>query len=556
MNKDKKSYFFQVSTRPDISSYKWVDKEWSILSTIILWGIWVLRFLSLYQHIKAIYRIIINRKGKGKTENLSGRADIPPMMGELYYIAWTLLFILGHILQWDNVIIRGAAIYYLFESSVWILYYTLFRRFFEIGYSIYHQLEYLTAIFLILPTQALCFFRLYSVSEYMEVLVGLLGSGDDLPIPIRLLGCVFSAIVISMIISSFPTETIKKNKRKSMFIVGCGDVVKKRLYPALNNHLRTSDVFVYDLVTAKDREEYCSYLAIPEEICADISKKIDEKSVIWIETPPNTHVSYLKRFIDSCAKLIVLEKPIAITRKELEEVRELIQTGTKRNKIFFLSYYILEKALPLLFLVNNNKNLRKYLYVEDESLISSWRFFMGELIKTEVTIFEDVDNREWIQNNQYGGHMLETFLHNVLVASLLCGQPDRWSDVQVSESQTTDGGCEISLFAKSVNSDINLCLKKKKSQENLIRGAKFTFTGGTIDLDLNAKKLTIDCITIGKCSVISVKNHYDDKYSILVDMVNRVIDGECETFEIDGLINQLQCISWLLEITTDQKVGS
>ena len=548
MNKDKKSYFFRVATKPDISSYKWIGKEWSILSTTILWIIWVFRLCSIYQHIKAIYRIIAENKGKRKTENLSGRPDIPPMMGEIYYIAWTLLFVAGYIFKWDNLAIRIAAIYYLIESSVWILYYTLFRRFFEIGYSIYHQLEYLTAIFLILPTQALCFYKLYNLKGFMEVLAGLLGGGENLPIPITLLGCIFSAIVISMIISSFPTEAVKKSKKATMFVVGCGDVVTKRLYPALKDHSESSEAFVYDLVNAKDKQDYCNYLKNQENICAVIKQKMDEKSVIWIETPPNSHVSYLEEFIDSRAKLIVLEKPIATTQDDLEKVKTFIQTEDNRNKIFFLSYYLLEKALPLLFLVNNNPNLRKYLYIEDESLVNNWRFFMGDLTHVTVQISEEADNREWILQNQHGGQVFETFLHNVLIASLVCGQPDRWSDVQISESQSVDGECEISLLGKSGNTNIHLSLQKKHSPDNKNRGARFEFTGGTVAVDFNTKKLTVDCTALGKHSAISVKNRYNDRYSTIVDMVERVIKGECEAIEIDGLINQLQCLEWLMKI--------
>ncbi len=544
-SKDKKPYIFQVSTKPDISSYKWVNTELSILSTVLLWFVWACRFLSLYQHIKAIYRII----GKGKTENLSGRPDIPPMMGEIYYIIWTALFVVAHIFGWDNLVLRIAAVYYLFESSVWILYYTIFRRFFELGYSIYHQLEYLTAILLILPTQALCFAKLYSRS-FREILSALLGAGNDMsPFPAKVLGCMFSAIVISMIISAFPNEAIKKkDKRPRMFIIGNGDVVKERVYPAIVESESARRVDIYDLNSAPERDSNCNYFESQEEICADIDKKLKTGDVIWIETPSYAHISYLNRFIDSKAKLLVLEKPIAVSKEELAEVEKLIKADANRDKIFFLSYYILEKALPLFYLTNNNEKFRKYLDIEDESLADNWRTMLGKMEKAEVNIVEGEDNREWVFKEQNGGQLLETFLHNVLLASLLCGQPQGWSEVKCDESKGDGNRYEISVSAKSRNTDIMLHLKKNASSEELCRKAVFTFSDGTLEADFDKKSISIYFAKLDKYSTISVKRHFTQKYSVLTDMISRVVEGECATYEIDGLTNQLQCINWLMDL--------
>ena len=128
---EKKSnpYIFQVSTKPNISSYKWAGRELSLLSVVLLWTVWLCRLLSLYQHIKALYRILGAKFGWGDTDNKSGRPNIPHMMGEIYYILWTVLFVVVHIFQLEGPIFQALTMYYLFESSVWILYYTVFRRF-------------------------------------------------------------------------------------------------------------------------------------------------------------------------------------------------------------------------------------------------------------------------------------------------------------------------------------------------------------------------------------------------------------------------------------------
>ncbi|MBQ8751539.1 MAG: Gfo/Idh/MocA family oxidoreductase [Clostridia bacterium] len=549
MSRNKKPYVFQVSTKPDISSYKWINEEWSLLSMTLLWFIWACRFFSMYQHLKAIYRLLVERLGRSNTDNQSGRANIPPMMGEVYYLAWTALFVVAHIFGWDSLLLRGGAIYYLFESTVWILYYTIFRRFFEIGYSIYHQLEYLTAIFLIVPTQALCFAKLYG-GDFRNMLAALLGAdGEAIPFPVKVLGCVLSAIVISMIISTFPLEAIKKrDKRPCMFIIGCGDVVKERVYPVIRSSECASRVEVYDLAAQQSRVDYCQYLASPAAICGAIDSRMTNEDVVWIETPSFAHLSYLEHYIDSKVKLIVLEKPIAVDRQELQRVEAMIATDADRDKIFFLSYYVLEKALPLFFLTNNNERYRKYLDVEDESLADNWRFLLGRMEKAEVTIYEGEDNRDWVYDRQKGGQLLETFLHNVLIASLLCGRPEHWTEVACKESVQAGNMWEISATAKSGNTDIALYLKKNAPAEELRRTAVFTFSGGRLEADFDAKSLRIYFAALDKYSTIAVKRHFDRKYSVLTDMVSRVVEGECSTFEIDGLFNQIPCINWLLDL--------
>lgn len=573
--KDEKPYIFRVSTKPDISSYKWIGKEVSLLSTISLWFIWLCRVFSLYQHIKAGYRKAgklleqVNKHRKTKlgtliikilcklfrknfTENQSGRSDIPPMLGEIYFILWTTLFALGHIFGWDSLAIKIAAVYYLFESSLWIFYYTVFRRFFELGYSIFHKLEYLTAMFLIIPTQALCFAHLYG-KTFREMLSGLLGAAaDTTPFPVTILGCLFSAIVISMIISTFPMEVIKKkDSRPNMFIIGCGDVVTERLYPAIKECTFANDINVFDLKETEN--EYCTNLESSDEICSMIDISLTENDIIWIETPSNEHISYLNRFIDSKAKLIVLEKPITVKRDELQTVEELIKDSEKRNKIFFLSYYALEKALPLYYLTHLNKNHEKYLDIDDAVLVNNWRFSLGALKSTKIHICEGDDNRDWVYREENGGQLLETFLHNVLIATLLCGKPQNWTDVKYDEVMGDNNVCEISLTAKSGRTDIDLYLKKNAAENELCRYAEFTFANGNITVDFDAKSAKIYFDELDEYATVSVKEEFNTRYSVLVDMVSQVAKGECKSSDIDGLINQIPTIKWLIDVKSKLK---
>lgn len=562
--KNKKPYIFQVSTKPDISSYRWVGQEWSLLSTVLLWTLWFCRVLSLHQHLKAMRRILkkyrAEKQGKNghRITNQSGRPDIPPMFGEIYFILWTAFFVFVHIFGWRGYLVRILTVYYLFESTVWIFYYTVFRRFFELGYSIYHKLEYLTQIVLVIPTQAMCYAHLYNQS-FRTMIAGLLGAvSDNTPFAVTILGCLFSAIVISMIISTFPMEAIKKaDTRPNMFVVGCGDVVQKRLYPALRGILPGEKVKVYDLKSAENKIGYCSYLENPDEICREIDAAVTEKDVVWIETPPYAHILYLKALLESRAGLIALEKPISVYPSELEYIeKEILQVPQNRKRVFFLSYYTLEKALPLHYLVHLNENYKDYLDIDDESLVKNWKVLLGALKSATVHICEGEDSREWTQKKAYCGHLLETFLHNVLIASLFCGQPKDWTNVCLKENQTAENEQEITLTARHHHADISLYLKKNTKGEKLQRYAELCFSKGKIYADLELKQAVIFFEELDQYTTLSVREAFDQRYSVLTDMVYRVATEDRNASGTDGVINQLAVIQWLLELKRKNEEGN
>lgn len=549
------------STKPDITSYKWARREFSILSIVLLWTVWFCRVQSLYQYVKLIYRALGQRFKFGYTENASGRPDVPPWIGEIYFICWTILFSVAHVLDASGWFIEGLAIYYLFESSLWILYYTVFRRFFELGYTIYHRLEYITMIILLIPTQALCFSHLYSRS-FREMLAGLMGVADNTtPFPVTVLGYVFAAIVISMIISTFPVENIKECGRKAkMFVVGCGDVVKQRLYPAIRNSGFAVETKVYDLTSVAEQTAFCNYYETEGEIKSDIDNNIDKNSVVWVETPPHQHFSYMEHYLESKAKLIVVEKPITCDREELRKISALVSNPKHRKRLFFLSYYILEKALPLYYIYHCGLEKKdshaalyeKYLDVENKALVENWKPLFGKLKSVDVHIFEGNDARQWVKHNQNGGQLLETFLHNVLIASLFCEVPDNWTEVSFVDADYTQKVHEISLTAKNKEVDISLSIKKNFTER--MRTAEICFEHGTIKADFNKKTAEIYFELLGKSCKLSSKPKFEDNYSILVDLVVRVLSEECRSDEIDGLKNQIGTINWLIDLKENQKI--
>ncbi len=540
----KRSIFSQISTKPSKNALKWAGREHSILSNILLWTLWICRVLSLLQISKLIYRKLITFFKRSSTDKNSVRPNVPPMFCEIYFILWFCVFLAAHLLGWHHIVITILIYYYLFESVVWVLYYTIFRRFYEENYSIYHELEYLTVLILLIPTQALAFAILYRTS-FREMLSGLLGAGEDgTPFAVRVLGALFAAIVISMIISAFPAEAIKKKQKKQkMIIIGNGDVVKERLYPALRESgSPPRDIRVFDKGAEDASDETCTYYEEDAAICDAVLRQADTKSIVFIETPTHTHYYYLERLIGKKIPLIVVEKPITASLEELDAVHRMMTDDDKREQLFFMSYYILEKALPLYYLTSQITHYEKYLDIDDTLALHNWRLRLGILQSVKIDITEGEDLRTWVQDRNLGGQLLETFIHNVLIASLFSGLPSSWCN-HVLEYPDENS---ITLTAESGKANICLHMVKNAPTDQLSRTAEFNFSGGNITADFDTKSAKIYFDDLGKAVTIAVKDTYATKYSVLVDLIQGVTEGDYRTTEVDGLKNQPEVIEWLL----------
>ncbi len=538
-----------ISTMPSKNALKWAGKEYSILSGILLWSLWICRVLSLLQILKFLYRSLVSALHRGSTDKKSARPNIPPMFCEFYYMAWAAFLMLTYFLKWDGPWVRAALHYYLFESIVWVLYYTVFRRFFEENYSIYHELEYLTVLMLVIPSQALDFASIYSL-PFSKLIVALLGAGgDDIPAPVGVIGALFAAIVISMIITAFPAERVKRSKKKnSIYIIGNGDVVVNRLYPALlDAGISENEIRILDLGEEQDSTPHCRLFPTEAALTQALCRMVDDKSIVFIATPTGDHVRYLKALLKSKAGLIAMEKPIACTEEDLDYVSSLFDDSETRSRIFFLSYYILEKALPLQYLTTNNTHYLKYLDVEDPGALHNWRLRLGPLKSASVTIAEGEDTREWVYREENGGQLLETFLHNVLVASLLCGSPAEWRDVKLTESRKSNT-LHIDLSATVDHTAITLHMAKNAPPAEQKREASFLFGGGSIHADFDKRSIRVYFADIDRSISVATKDCYAVKYRIQTELVKASALEEHTASEVDGLKHQIATLKWLLAL--------
>ena len=164
----------------------------------------------------------------------------------------------------------------------------------------------------------------------------------------------------------------------NLVIVGAGDVVQKRLLPAIvadRNKTRDSKnesrliqlsdigtgnnsgirIYLYD---KKPIGDIMSYKV--ESVQEMFQRNWDKKHTIgWIATPSDTHLSYLVDML-WMMDYVVIEKPLVGSWKEMEAIHKILLSDD-RNRIFCLSYYVLEKALSLVFLRRKYGFYRRYL---------------------------------------------------------------------------------------------------------------------------------------------------------------------------------------------------
>lgn len=212
-SKDKKSfsYFLEMlANKPDKSSYDWKG-NYSIFNFILFWSIRGLRLVSALQFAKLIFRSPFKDQDANKE-----RPDVPPLFQELYFTVWGILLIVQVSRGLSSSFICILNVYFLIESTTWILYYGVFRRFFEKKYKTYHELEHLPLILLMIPLQAIayaaCLMNINANTNitWCKVMPVLLGQAkEDMIIP-GIFGFLYSAIVISMVIRSFPDEKTKE----------------------------------------------------------------------------------------------------------------------------------------------------------------------------------------------------------------------------------------------------------------------------------------------------------------------------------------------------------
>lgn len=344
-------------------------------------------------------------------------------------------------------------------------------------------------------------------------------------------------------------------------IIGAGDVVQNRLFPALVNspHLQSNNIRIFakdanpelELEFAKQRELHPDCKGLPEKV-EPIDNlpagELESPTIVWIATPSDAHFEYVERFSKN-ATLLVVEKPMTNNLSDLEKYEQYIQTP-EMNKTFFLSYYLLEKALPLAYLKSSHRFYEYYLYCKNIwhpnlTLYDIPNIFkkLGELKFFHMTIQEESDYRTLPE----GGQLLETFIHHCILASLYVGLPNTWEDVHwnISSKDLNASDIKIYLQAKS-NQGVDISLSLVKGSKRKTQGAVLEFEHGYIFADFDKKEIELS-FNDGRSYIVGVKDEFKNKYTIQTNMAYTCAELGFPPATIDGFTNQIDIIKWLNE---------
>lgn len=535
-----------ISTRPNLTSWIWKGNA-SPLAFIILHIVYLSRICSLLQVIKYIYR---NLKKTISIDKASKRPNVPSYFVEVYFVVWGILLFA---LPKEFVFTKWLSYYFLFESLFWLLYYFFFRRFFEERYAIMHTLEYIVLLPLLVIVQARCLSIVINCSiTYAFATMFFPGKDDN--IYIIVLSVFYSALIFGIFLSNLPIEQIKEkgNYRYNISIIGNGDIVQKRLKEAISKHILPQNVAIFDIQSYRPRVEHVGKTAFHHYLISDETMKhVFSSNILWIATPPHAHISYLNKYINNV--FIAIEKPLVTNSNELSVIKRFYSNGIW-NKVFCLSYYYLEKALPLTYLYSPTTFYEKYLDFNNcqrQQILSMFEH-LGQLKSVELTLFEGMDLRDWVDSSKYGGHMFETFLHLAVLARAVLGINSDWGKTNwIIENRNGHYMSYIQCNGYTINDNIHYDLRMGKfmAPDELQRNGILLFQNGHIEIDFNRQEV-IGFLNINSNTSfrISTKDEYTHtKYSIQVDMVERCFEEHITPAIVDGSDLQIKTLEWLFD---------
>lgn len=548
-----KTIFFvvnSISTKPNHTSWCWKGHV-SPLAYITLHIIYLSRVLSLLQISKFVYRFVQGKiYNKLTIDTSSNRGNVPSYFVEVYYMVWfAVLFIISK--EWT--LSRGLAIYFMIESFFWLMYYFFFRRFFEEKYAIMHTLEYIMVLPLLIVCQTRCISIIYNIGLKQSFAAMFFPAQTD-SVYVIILSVLYTALIFGIFLSNLPIEHVKEkgNYRYNFSVIGNGNIVQNRLKQAFGKLETPRIIAVFDTKEHSVRRETYENAKLHYFVISDDTlKHVRASNILWIATPPYAHLKYLNEYINDI--FVVIEKPLVTNKSELSVIKRLKNNGLW-NKVFCLSYYYLEKALPLTFLYNPNTFYEKYLDLHGQERNQVLAKFeqLGGVKSIKLTLFEGDDLREWTEDLQYGGHLFETFLHLAVLARMVTGNDDVWvKDKWDISDHKSHYMSNIAYKGETHDGKVQIDLQMGKFMDQYLRqrGGKLEFENGVITIDMEEQLLEGKFNDTTKNGFrISTKEKFKDvKYSIQMDMVLRCYETKMVPAVIDGSDLQIETLSWLFE---------
>jgi hypothetical protein len=371
-------------------------------------------------------------------------------------------------------------------------------------------------------------------------------------------------------------------------ILGCGDLVRQRLLPALLKATPDGGLPIPTLASVLLLSTDATAPPLPAHATIAVSwRHISESETIQtdlmsadgiiVATPSYAHLGHLEAAL-AVGVPVAVEKPLTCLPHEVTRIEALAHTAAF-ERVFALSYYVLEKALPLLYLCGGLTCPRDFLpFLTFESTrgvpasdsdgeVLDISRICGALRSVRVTILEagassgGGADRAWTDLRQYGGQLLETFIHSALLADRIAGPcaswegewKHRWSKPRVESSSCADGadvGPGWSSFSgQKAGVAIRLETGKYVAATERRRQAEVEFENGRLICDFDRRWCSLESPSTALCARIPESwNNYQVQMRLFgrLCVEGRMAPGR----RYDGLAGQIGVLRWLMEVGT------
>jgi predicted dehydrogenase len=595
----------QLSTKPHYESYTWGAHR-SLFAQLFYQLVYLSRFLSPLQWYKTIWREL--NKSKSASDGKQ-RKDFHALHSEYYLLVVMLLalsvyffngmvqnYVLNHYSQVYGLISNLKTIVLVWlavESILWIFYYMLLRILIEKRLSIFNEAEYFIVLPAVLFTQVVLFTGIFNVplSDVSSALFNLPYDNSELSsdarMAIGLLGYIYTVLIIANIINLIPALPVRR--RPNITIIGAGDVVEKRILPALmdQNFYRAGQLSVASDTISEDFKDFLTINGIkyfealkpsnPEPLTFSKRNKIREdianfvakrSSYAIIATPTEEHFPYMTALAKKQVAFAI-EKPIVGNRAELEAIKTYGQDIMSNG--FLLSYYWLEKALPLNYFLTLNANYRDFLDIStgdgsskftSQNTLAYIQQRLGSPTSVNIIFYEQEEKRVWALLKETGGFYYETFIHPITLLYHTLGKEFDSSGFSV-DWYSTENAQEYFTDQKDELGANFIHLRNSKGQCKIdIKAGKFTgqkkrcmtikYASGCIDVDLDEMTCVIKWFDGGVNSFtkICIKPEYKQPYAAQMRLYDLFVNesGQWVGQRFDDFPSQYKVLEEMLEI--------
>ncbi|MFD0034938.1 hypothetical protein ACFVJK_43365 [Streptomyces sp. NPDC127172] len=565
----------KVSTRPTASSYTWGGRR-SPLAFIVFHLFFLMRLLSPLQWLKYSVR----RRNSAKPPTTNQRPDFPAAYTEWYFIlilvAAGTAYVVRHaagphtplLLAW---LFLGVGWLLLIECVVWVMYYLMLRAFVERYYTIFHPAEYVVTFPLLLTIQVLLVSDVTGrgITDLLQAFIGNPEAGDAFGTTLAVFGLAYLGVAITVVLSSHPG--IDTRTAQTVSVIGAGDVTLNRILPALKilGYERSGITIssIEDSETANARTAIGDgaqfHVASPDKVLATALR---EHAPTIIASPTFSHFTQLVALATAGIPFAV-EKPIASGRPERTVLRA---EGTQlMARGFALSYYSLEKALPLTYFLQPLPVYSRFLATSEPGLLGgaalhALREELGPAQSVHIDVLEGASRspasygRLWTEVPGTLHPFIETTIHPLLLLRHIAGAgPINWTGCALGRHAPraaqvrAEYGQEIAptwleATAQHGTIDVRMRVAKHVPASLAQRHAVITYANGLVTANFDSRRVDFEVNgqNRGWIAIDTSRDagRYQQNYAVLISLFTEFAINGWGAVRFDDFERQLDAL--------------